>query len=1182
MTPVDTYTAQATVGDVNKGISNHKNLESNDSALLVFGNGDGGGGALPKMLENLRRIRAVNNTHRELPPVSMGSTVEQFFEDIERDSKEGKTLPVWRGELYLEFHRGTYTSHSSIKKGNRKSEILLRDVERLATLATLFKSERSSYAYPKATIDDCWEKVLLNQFHDVLPGSAIGMVYDDADQLYSEVHKDCQVLLEDALGVLLSDTVPLSKNSPISQPFNVIGVNTTPFARRDIIKIPLSGVGQNLLSKPAQTTVDGKHCYVLLQTQENEALAQPAAVPSEHGPVSACTNGSDHVILRSPTLQLTISQGRITSLYDVKLKRELLPKGRTGGLVIFEDRPNYWDAWDVEIHHLEKPTPLQFSGVHVIAEGPLRASVQTQVSSDRARLTSPFLWMRSQVSQSYHTYKLRDAKDVRFVATTKENSRPLFTFDAEVDWHERHEILKFELPLDINDTVATYESQFGWVQRTTLKNTTLDAAKFEVCGHKFADFSEYGYGVALLSESKYGYACEGNVLRLSLLRAATAPDAEQDQGKHEFSWAVLPHVGSFLESDVPRAAYIFNSPLHLRAVPQNAHHHPSIVSRSPFWLEGSPNVFLETIKRGDDDDFDSKSASKTVILRLYEAFGGHGRVQLRTSPHVRVVDAYLTNLLEDHKTALSFVSDADSDANNHAATSSSCRLDLDFRGFEVKTVKLVIADKNWVPGAQSDDGASTSKHSSWIRETLQATFKTGVTRPLAWRKHQLYQLARLVQDETDAICGALAKDLSKPRVEVLFAEIGAIVERATKSAEQLDTWAKPEHPEVPDWQKGWKPTILKAPKGTVLIISPWNYPVILTFQPLLGAIAAGCCAVIKPSELIPHLSQLIADLLPKYLDSSAYRVVNGAVQEATKLLELQWDHIFYTGNNRVARIIASAAAKYLTPLSLELGGKSPVLVDPAYDMDLAAKRILWGKCNNAGQICVAPDYVLVHWTKQAELVQGFKKAYKSFFPDGALGDSHYGSIVNELHFDRLSSLLDRTKGEKVTDVLEGRKDAARKRIEPTLVINVKDGDSLLEEELFGPILPIIPMDGLGEAIAFINARSHPLVLYAFTEDPIFKQQLIDETQSGGIVFNDTFQQLAVNELPFAGVGESGYGCQVMKYTYDAFTQLRSSIDIPKEAEPFLQLRYPPHAPEAVEALTSAAYLPIPRSTPDGC
>ncbi|KAF8428056.1 aldehyde dehydrogenase [Boletus edulis BED1] len=468
-----------------------------------------------------------------------------------------------------------------------------------------------------------------------------------------------------------------------------------------------------------------------------------------------------------------------------------------------------------------------------------------------------------------------------------------------------------------------------------------------------------------------------------------------------------------------------------------------------------------------------------------------------------------------------------------------------------------------------------------IRETLRATFKAGVTRPLEWRKHQLYQLARLAQNEADAICDALNKDLSKPKLEVLMAEVGAVVERATKSAEQLDAWAAPEHPDVPDWHKGWKPTVHKAPRGTALIISPWNYPFILNSQPLMGAIAAGCCAVLKPSEVSPHLSQLVTDLLPKYLDPSAYRVVNGAVSETTKLLELQWDHIFYTGNSRVARIIAAAAAKHLTPLTLELGGKSPVLVDSAYDMRLAAKRILWGKCNNAGQICVAPDYILVPRSKQDEFVEGLKEAYKTFFPDGAIGASHYGSIVNESHFNRLSSLLDRTKGERITDVFEGRKDTARKRIEPTVVKNVQDDDPLLEEELFGPILPIVPVDSLDEALAFINARPHPLVLYAFTEDPNVKQRLIDETQSGGLVFNDTFQQLAVNELPFAGVGQSGYGYQVMKYTFDTYTQLRSSIDIPKEAEPFLQLRYPPHGPEAVKALSSAVHLSIPESAPSG-
>ncbi|KAG6332317.1 hypothetical protein ID866_6770, partial [Astraeus odoratus] len=232
-----------------------------------------------------------------------------------------------------------------------------------------------------------------------------------------------------------------------------------------------------------------------------------------------------------------------------------------------------------------------------------------------------------------------------------------------------------------------------------------------------------------------------------------------------------------------------------------------------------------------------------------------------------------------------------------------------------------------------------------IRDDLRVTFKSGVTRSLEWRRRQLHQLARLAQNEADAIAEAIARDFAKPRFEVVVMEAGWIVQCALQNAEKLEEWAKPEEPTVQESQKRWKPTIHKVPKGTVLIISPWNYPMVLTFAPLIGAIAAGCCAVVKPSEAVPHFSKLVAELLPKYLDTSAYRIVNGAVPETTKLLELQWDHIFYTGNGRVGRIVASAAVKHLTPCSLELGGKSPVFVDSSYDMELAAKRIMWGKCN---------------------------------------------------------------------------------------------------------------------------------------------------------------------------------------------------------------------------------------------
>jgi len=266
----------------------------------------------------------------------------------------------------------------------------------------------------------------------------------------------------------------------------------------------------------------------------------------------------------------------------------------------------------------------------------------------------------------------------------------LFVFDAEVDWHERHKILKFELPLNVRSDNATYETQFGHVQRPTHKNTTWDAAKFEVCGHKYADLSEFGYGVAILSESKYGYSCQGNVLRLSLLRAATAPDAEQDMGKHEFSWAVMPHQGHFMESDVPQAAYIFNSPMHMRYVPKSYLKAPIAERRPPFTLEGGRNVFLETVKRGESDDFSGKKYPDSIVLRLYEAFGGHGYVKLRISGHIPVWRATTTNLLEDEEVTVQCLpcDDEPDDPDEEARY-----LKLEFRAFEVKTIKLTLRER---------------------------------------------------------------------------------------------------------------------------------------------------------------------------------------------------------------------------------------------------------------------------------------------------------------------------------------------------------------------------------------------------------------------------------------------------------------------------------------------------------
>ncbi|KAI0071984.1 hypothetical protein K474DRAFT_1668357 [Panus rudis PR-1116 ss-1] len=678
MTPVDTYTAQATVGDVNKGITNHKNLESSPAALLVFGNGDGGGGPLAKMLDNLRRIRATSNESRELPPVNMGHSVEDFFDYILKDSDAGKKLPNWNGELYLEFHRGTYTSHGSIKKGNRHSEILLRDLEHVATLASLYKDKRSDYVYPKRKIDDCWEKVLLNQCKYYCPSTYDfpGMVYGDAEKLYAEVRKDGKLLIDEAFKALYPTPAKGGQET-------IIGYNTTFFPRRDVVNVPLTGSNAALKNKVVQASKNGTYGYALLDGTNGGHVSQCSGLFADCMPVSVFTNGRDHFVLRNASVQLTIADGRITSLYDVQLERELIAQGQSGGLVIFDDRPNYWDAWDVEIHHLETAEPIKFSKISVEAEGPLRAALKAETTYGQSTISvtsEPLL--------------------IPMVATIKHNSRSLFTFDAHVDWHERHKFLKFELPLDIHSDNATYETQFGFVQRPTHKNTTWDAAKFEVCGHKFADLSEFGYGVAILSESKYGYSCRGNVLRISLLRAATAPDAEQDIGTHEFSWAVLPHEGHFLQSDVPMAAYLFNSPVYVRSI-QNEEAKSLVQAKPLFTLHGDHNVFLETIKRGEDDEFSGQAGSPpTVVLRLYEAFGGHARIQLKIASHFPVVKASLTNLLEDEEEELQVVHTE----NAHDRLTS---ISLHFHGFEVKTVKLTL-------GSFVAEGEREGKRESWV------------------------------------------------------------------------------------------------------------------------------------------------------------------------------------------------------------------------------------------------------------------------------------------------------------------------------------------------------------------------------------------------------------------------------------------------------------------------------------
>jgi len=455
---------------------------------------------------------------------------------------------------------------------------------------------------------------------------------------------------------------------------------------------------------------------------------------------------------------------------------------------------------------------------------------------------------------------------------------------------------------------------------------------------------------------------------------------------------------------------------------------------------------------------------------------------------------------------------------------------------------------------------------------VHKSFKDGKTRPLAFRRQQLLQLARMFQENHTAIEDAELADLGKPRQEVTVAEISPVIHSALRAAENLTQWSAPEKPQVEEWRSTWDSTVYKMPKGASLIISPWNYPFILTFNPLVGAIAAGCPVVLKPSEAVPASSALMQILVAKYLDAEAYTVVLGAVEETTNLISRRWGHIFFTGGGKVGRIIAGKAAQTLTPVTLELGGKSPVVIDEGCDLDLAARRTLYGKSQNSGQLCVSPDHVYVPRSIAPAFKESVKKAYAEFFPDTALHpEAQWGKIVNPLHHSRVKGILDRTQGE----ILVGGHVDGDKRIAPTVLTGVKHDDSLMEEEIFGPLLPIIEVENIDETIQLISDQPSPLVLYAFTNSEETKEKLIHKTTSGGLVFNDTTIQLACHELPFGGHGESGYGSYHSKDTFDLFTHRRSSINVPAAAEPFFAARYRPYSDEKYAIMSASAHVKIP-------
>jgi aldehyde dehydrogenase (NAD+) len=445
---------------------------------------------------------------------------------------------------------------------------------------------------------------------------------------------------------------------------------------------------------------------------------------------------------------------------------------------------------------------------------------------------------------------------------------------------------------------------------------------------------------------------------------------------------------------------------------------------------------------------------------------------------------------------------------------------------------------------------------------LRATFATGRTRPVEYRKQQLRALDRLLVEREDDLLAALRHDLGKPAVEGHVTDIAFVRAEIADTLRHLDAWLKPERVKVPVKQQPGRGEIHHDPLGTVLIIGPWNYPVQLVLAPLVGAIAGGNTAAIKPSEVASETSHTLARLVPQYLDAAAYAVVEGGVAETTALLDERWDHIFYTGNGTVGRVVMTAAAKHLTPVTLELGGKSPVIVDASADLDVAAKRIVWGKYLNAGQTCIAPDYVLVDRQVEAPLLARMTDAVRTFYGANPRTSADLGRIVNERHFDRLARLAD---GDGAGDVVYGGdRDRSSRYYAPTALRGTDATAAIMQEEIFGPLLPTLPVDDLDDAIEFVTARDKPLALYVFAEDEAVQTEVLERTTSGGVCLNATLFHIAVPALPFGGVGESGMGAYHGRSTFATFTHRKSVLTRPTRLDP--SIAYPPYTPMKAKLL----------------
>ena len=418
----------------------------------------------------------------------------------------------------------------------------------------------------------------------------------------------------------------------------------------------------------------------------------------------------------------------------------------------------------------------------------------------------------------------------------------------------------------------------------------------------------------------------------------------------------------------------------------------------------------------------------------------------------------------------------------------------------------------------------------------KAFFNTHKTKNLKFRKQQLKLLSKNIKNHENELLDALYKDLGKSKVEAYATEIGMLLKSIKLMRKELKNWSKTKQTDTPLYLFPTKSYIKKEPYGTVLIIGPFNYPVQLVFEPLIGAIAAGNTAIVKPSELTPHVAIVIKDIIEDTFDEAYVSVVEGGIEETQTLLSLPFDYMFFTGSEKVGKIVYEAAARKLIPVTLELGGKSPVIVDDTANIKVASERISFGKFTNAGQTCVAPNYILVQRKVKNDLIKALKKTITEFYGENIEKSPDFGRIVNQKHFNRLNDLIQIHKDNVVFGGNSSKEDLY---IEPTLLDNITNDNKIMKEEIFGPILPIITYDNFDEVLEIIQSKSKPLSLYLFSEDENMTHRVVEELSFGGGAINDTLMHLANPNLPFGGVGSSGIGQYHGKYSFDTFSHMKS-------------------------------------------